>query len=137
MRWLWLLVLAAILAGLGYYVWEWNRGLEAAAADNNDAVCQIDIQFDEELWSIYTGGDFAGAVLGNLTSTQDGNVLTTTGSVSSIPPKLINETRQIIDELDMIAGSVCEVNIGKFQALMPGRIRVDATYYRPYPLVKP
>lgn len=136
MRWLWPLVLAALLAGLGYYVWEWNRGLEAAASDNNDAVCLIDIQFDEELWGIYTGGDFAGAVLGNLTRTQDGNVLTTTGSVSSIPPQLINETRQVIDELDMIAGSVCDVNISKFQALMPGRIRVDVTYYRPYPLVK-
>lgn len=137
MRWLWPLLFAGLLAGLGYYVWEWNRGLEAVAADNNDAVCQVDIQFDEELWGIYTGGDFAGAVLGDLTSTQDGNTLTTTGSVTSIQPELVNEVRQVINELDIVAGSVCQVSISKFQALMPGRIRVDVQYYRPFPLATP
>lgn len=118
MRWLWLTVLGAMLAGLGFYVWHFNKRVDDAAAANNGAVCLITMQLNAELWQAYL---------------QEGLTGTLTPEMQAQAKKFDDEARAVITGLEQMSGSMCEIKVSQMPPMTPGRVKVNLTYYKPEP----
>ena len=137
MKWLAFILFAAAIAGVGFYVYDHNQKVDAAAASNNGATCVINIQMDDELYALWAGGDVSASALGSSQTTQSGGSFTTDTNVTTTLPSLITEMQTAIAELELIAGAACTPVVSKFPAMTPGRLQIGIEYYRPYPLPTP
>jgi hypothetical protein len=132
-KWVAFLISAAVFAGLGFYVYEHNKTVNETAANNNGAICTIQIQLDDELFSIYQGGDLT-AVAGDMETIRQGDALTSTTTVTTTLPELLAYMQQAIGDLSVIGGANCVPVVTKFPAMTPGRVKVEINYFRPYPI---
>ena len=137
MRFFAIFAFLAVFIGLGAYVVWHNNSMEQAAAANDGALCTIEVLLDEELYGVYTQGGLDKALTGNLTTTVDGNSVTTDSSVTTELPGLLLDVRQKIAEMSLIAGTNCSYAVSKFPALTPGRVQVGVHYFRSQPEVQP
>ena len=127
------LVFLAIAGGVTFYIWEHNRAVDVAAAANNGAICEINIQLADDLYQQFASGDVNGAILGNVETTQEGANTTTDLSVTTTSSELLTELRQVIAELSVIADVNCTPVVSKLPPMTPGRIIIDLHFFRPYP----
>jgi hypothetical protein len=130
-KWLVAVLILASLGGLGFYVWDHNRWLDDVASQNNGAVCTVYVTLDDELYSLYEGGGIA--AVGDFQTTQEGASTTTTSNVTTTLPEVVTELRQGLAELAVLSGSDCTPVVSKFPPMTPGRVKVDVSFFRPYP----
>ena len=119
MRWIVAALLAAVVVGVGWYVWGWNKRVDDVAASNNGVVCAVDVQLDSELWNEYTTYGIRGALGALPGETSD---------------ELMADIRSLLTSLEQLSESQCVMKVSKIPAMQSGRFKANLYYYRPYPI---
>lgn len=122
-------VFLCVAGGVSFYVWEHNKTVDAIAAQNNGAVCAINIQLAEDLYKEFSTGDVNG-ILGNLSTEQVGQQTVSDLVVATSPTQLLTQVWQGIKQLSVIGQTNCTPVVSKIPPMTPGRVKITVDYYR-------